>query len=154
MKHTFLIPALAAALSTAPADAQMLFGNDPFDRFINDFEHQLIKTNVPKVDVADLKDKIEVKAELPGMDEKDINLTCSDGVLTISGEKKQSTEEKDKNYYYREISSGSFSRSIRLPQDIDDNKIEATFKNGVLTIDIPKKEVKEPTAKKITIKKG
>ncbi len=106
----------------------------------------------PKLDVAELKDKFEIKAELPGMDEKDIELSLDDGLLTISGEKKAETEEKDKGYYLKECSYGTFSRSIRLPDNIADDKIEAKFKKGVLTIDLPKKEVIPPKSRKIAIK--
>ena len=106
----------------------------------------------PKLDVAELKDKFEIKAELPGMDEKDIELSLDDGLLTISGEKKAETEEKDKGYYLKECSYGTFSRSIRLPDNIADDKIEAKFKKGVLTIDLPKKEVVPPKSRKIAIK--
>lgn len=106
----------------------------------------------PKLDVAELKDKFEIKAELPGMDEKDIELSLDDGLLTISGEKKAETEEKDKGYYLKECSYGTFSRSIRLPDNIADDKIEAKFKKGVLTVDLPKKEVIPPKSRKIAIK--
>ena len=107
---------------------------------------------VPKLDVAETKGKYEIKAELPGMDEKDISLSLEDGLLTISGEKKSETEEKDKGYYLRECSYGSFSRSVRLPENIADDKIEAKFKKGVLTIDLPKKEILPPKSRKILIK--
>ena len=100
---------------------------------------------MPKLDIAEMKDKYEIKAELPGMDEKDINLSLDDGVLTISGEKKAENEEKEKGYYLKECSYGSFSRSVRLPENIADDKIGAHFKKGVLFIDMPKKE---PTAPK------
>ena len=106
----------------------------------------------PKMDVADLKDKIEVKVELPGQDKDAVTLTCENGILTLSGNRKQETEETSKDYYLKEISSGSFSRSIRLPKNIDESKIEAEFKNGVLTVIIPKTDEKKGAVKKIPIK--
>ena len=86
------------------------------------------------------------------MEEKDIDLSIEDGLLTISGEKKAETEEKDKGYYLKECSYGTFSRSVRLPDNIVDDKIEAKFKKGVLTIDLPKKAIDPPKSRKIAIK--
>ena len=85
------------------------------------------------------------------MDEKDINLSLEDGLLTISGEKKSENEEKDKGYYLKECSYGTFSRSVRLPENIADDKIEAKFKKGVLVVDMPKKTPLPPKARKIEI---
>lgn len=126
--------------------------NRLFDAFMSPFDGTEIRNSVsPKLDIAELKDKFEIKAELPGMDEKDINLSIEDGVLTISGEKKAETEEKDKGYYLKECSYGSFSRSVRLPDNIADDKIEAKFKKGVLVIDMPKKEPATSKVRKIEI---
>ena len=127
--------------------------NRLFDAFMTPFEKTEIKNAVsPKLDIAELKDKYEIKAELPGMDEKDIELSIDDGLLTISGEKKAETEEKDKGYYLKECSYGTFSRSVRLPDNIADDKIEAKFKKGVLTIDLPKKAIAPPKSRKIAVK--
>ncbi|MBP5344386.1 MAG: Hsp20/alpha crystallin family protein [Alphaproteobacteria bacterium] len=127
--------------------------NRLFDAFMSPLDTTETRAVMsPKLDVAELKDKFEIKAELPGMDEKDIELSLDDGLLTISGEKKAETEEKDKGYYLKECSYGTFSRSIRLPDNIADDKIEAKFKKGVLTIDLPKKEVIPPKSRKIAIK--
>ena len=126
--------------------------NRLFDAFMSPFERTEIKNNLsPKLDVAELKDKFEIKAELPGMNEKDINLSLEDGVLTISGEKKSETEDKSKGYYLKECSYGSFSRSVRLPDNIADDKIGAKFNNGVLVIDMPKKELLQAKTRKIEI---
>jgi HSP20 family protein len=81
-----------------------------------------------------------VKAEVPGMDAKDVNITLNDGLLTIKGEKKVEKEEKDEGYHLTERRYGSFSRSIRLPSDIQSDKIKANYKNGLLTITMPKSE--------------
>ena len=127
--------------------------NRLFDAFINPFEGSEGRSSLsPRLDVAELKNKYEIKAELPGIDEKDLNLSYEDGLLTISGEKKTENEEKEKGYYLKECSYGSFSRSVRLPENIAEDKIEAKFKKGVLTIDIPKKEITPAKTRKITIK--
>jgi len=127
--------------------------NRLFDAFMSPLDTSYNKeVMVPKLDVAELKNKFEIKAELPGMDEKDINLSIEDGLLTISGEKKEETEENDKGYYLKECSYGTFTRSVRLPDNIADDKIEAKFKKGVLTIDLPKKAITPPKSRKIAIK--
>ncbi len=126
--------------------------NRLFDAFMGPLDTTENKeTLLPRLDVAELKDRYEIKAELPGMDEKDIELTLEDGLLTISGEKKAETEEKEKGYYLKECSYGSFSRSVRLPDNISDDKIDAKFKKGVLTVKLPKKEVLPPKSRKIAI---
>lgn len=126
--------------------------NRLFDAFMTPFEKTEMKSTVsPKLDIAELKDKYEIKAELPGMDEKDINLSVEDGLLTISGEKKAETEEKDKGYYLKECSYGSFSRSVRLPDNIADDKISAQFRKGVLFIDMPKTQPNQSKVRKIAI---
>lgn len=154
-----LFPSLVgiALLSAIPSYAQMPTYQDPFDTFFNNIVFQPQKLAMrpfaePRMNMVDTGDRIEIKAELPGIDEKDIALTCENGILTLSGERKQETEENSQTYYMKEISSGSFSRSIRLPQNVDENKIEAQFKKGVLTITIPKIAIKEDTSRKIPIK--
>lgn len=110
-------------------------------------------TIVPKLDVAETAEKLEVSVELPGMDEKDVEVSVQDGVLTIKGEKKSETEEKDKTFHRVERSYGSFSRSFTLPPNVDDESGTADFKKGVLTVNF--KKTKEPDAeskRKIEIK--
>jgi HSP20 family protein len=102
------------------------------------------------VDVAETTDKIVVKAEIPGMDSKDIDISLSGDVLTIKGEKKTEREEKEENYHLVERSYGSFARSLRLPVGVEGDKIEASYKQGVLIVTCPKKE--EVKAKPIEIK--
>lgn len=126
--------------------------NRLFDAFMTPFERTEAKRDLsPKLDVAETKDKYEIKAELPGMDEKDIEVSMDDGVLTISGEKKTEAESDDKGYYLKECSYGTFSRSIRLPENVADDKIAAKFNNGVLMIDVPKKEPTVAKSRKIAI---
>ena len=150
------LPVAAALMTATPAGAQVRIG-DPFSSFFDTMmfapqPFEMPEFAGPKMDVADLKDKIEVKVELPGQDKDAVTLTCENGILTLSGNRKQETEETSKDYYLKEISSGSFSRSIRLPKNIDESKIEAEFKNGVLTVIIPKTDEKKGAVKKIPIK--
>ena len=93
---------------------------------------------MPKVDVSETKDSVVVKADTPGMDVKDIQVSLQENVLTITGEKKQEKEEKDERYHRVERSYGSFTRSMRLPAGVEAGKVNAAFKNGVLTVTLPK----------------
>lgn len=104
---------------------------------------------MPSVDVEEDEKSIHVRAEIPGIDEKDLNVTLEDNVLTISGEKKEERKEENKRYVLAERRFGSFKRSITLPDEVKADSAKATFKNGVLTIDFEKKEVSQP--KRITI---
>jgi HSP20 family protein len=108
----------------------------------------------PELDVHDDADRLTVEVDLPGVDEKDVELTLTDGLLTIKGEKKSQREEKKNNYYVSERSYGSFERSIRLPDTIDESTLEARFDNGVLSILAQKKPEAVKSEKKIEIKKG
>jgi len=105
---------------------------------------------LPSLDVAETKNEIVVKAEVPGLEPKDIDISLSDGVLTIKGEKKQEREEKEENYHLVERSYGSFTRSIRLPKEVQSDKINASYKNGVLKVVLPKSE--EAKKKEVKIK--
>jgi HSP20 family protein len=106
----------------------------------------------PAVDIAESEKAYELTAELPGMDEKNIEVNVSDGNLTIKGEKQEEKEEKNKDYYMRERNFGSFERRFELPEGVDADKIEATFKKGVLTLTLPKKLEAQKPAKKIEVK--
>ena len=105
---------------------------------------------MPAVDVSETKDSLIVKAEIPGMESKDIDISLSGDLLTIKGEKKQKTEEKKENYHRIETRYGAFSRTIRVPVPVNSEKIKASYDNGVLKITLPKKE--EVKAKQIEIK--
>jgi len=105
-----------------------------------------------QMDLAQTKDGLELTVELPGLEEKDINVAVSDGVLTVSGEKKFETEQKDKNYHFIERSYGSFSRSIQLPEGVSADQIKATMSKGVLKVIVPAPAKPEP--KKIEVKAG
>ncbi|MFH1958182.1 MAG: Hsp20/alpha crystallin family protein [bacterium] len=92
----------------------------------------------PSIDIYDKKDSLVVKAEIPGVDKKDIKLSIDGDILTISGESRNGEEVKEKDYYYTERSYGSFSRSIRLPGTVEKDKAKASFDKGVLTVELKK----------------
>ncbi|MFW8593569.1 Hsp20/alpha crystallin family protein [Cribrihabitans neustonicus] len=106
----------------------------------------------PSTDVSEADDTIEVTVELPGMTEKDIDISMSGDALTIRGEKKVEHEEKRRGIYMSERSYGAFYRTIPLPPGVDTEKAEATFKNGVLTIALPKTAASEARVKRIPVK--
>jgi HSP20 family protein len=90
-----------------------------------------------------------VEAAVPGFDQKDIEIAIEDGVLTVKGERKNEAPEPNRTYFVREIGKGAFSRSFRLPPNVDSNKVSASYKQGVLTIELPKREEAKP--RRITI---
>jgi HSP20 family protein len=104
----------------------------------------------PSTDIVESDKEIEITAEIPGLEEKDVEVNFADGILTIKGEKKAENEEKDKNYRVFERSYGSFSRSLPLPPGIDPNAIKASISNGVLKVTVPKPAAAE--VKKVAIK--
>lgn len=106
----------------------------------------------PRVDVSETDDAVKVSAEMPGMDEKDIQVTLEQDALILSGEKKTETEDKGHNFHRVERSCGSFKRVIPLPVEVLPEKAEAAFKNGLLTVTLPKAPSALKTAHKISIK--
>ena len=106
----------------------------------------------PRVDMKETEGAVEVHAELPGVAEKDVEVQLADGILTIKGEKRQEREEKEKGHYLMERSYGSFLRQIPIPVEVEEDKVEAKFDKGVLSITLPKKPSAETKAKKIEIK--
>ena len=103
----------------------------------------------PNVDIFESESELVVKTELPGVDAKDVELNVEKNVLTISGERKLEFEDKKENYHRVERAYGSFSRSFSLPQLIAEDKIEADYKDGVLTVHVPKHEKAKPRQIKI-----
>ena len=103
----------------------------------------------PAVDLYEKDDHFVIKAELPGVDKKDISIDLKDRVLTLSGERSNENEVKEENFYRRERSYGKFQRSFTLPADVDADKIKAEFKDGLLMIEVPKPEQQKP--KQVTI---
>lgn len=106
----------------------------------------------PRLDIAVNPKAYEINVELPGVEQKDIDVSVADGVLTVKGEKKAEAEEKDKQYHRVERSYGAFQRRLSLPDDANAEKVEAAFKNGVLSITVPRVQQVEPPVKKIAIK--
>jgi len=107
----------------------------------------------PELDVRENANAIIVEAELPGVEEKDISITVANGVLTIKGEKKQEREEKAESYHLTERSFGAFQRSLRLPDTIDESRVEARFDKGVLKITAAKRPEAVKAERTIAIKK-
>lgn len=107
---------------------------------------------VPVVDVVEGEKAFELTAELPGIDEKQVEVKVVDGTLTIKGEKQEQKEEKKKDYYLQERRFGLFERSFDLPETVDADRIEAAFKKGVLTLTLPKKPEAQKPAKTIEVK--
>jgi HSP20 family protein len=105
----------------------------------------------PSVDVAETDKEIRITAELPGMDEKDLDVSLSGNNLLIRGEKKAEKEEKGEHYFHKESSYGAFHRTIPLPTEVVEDQVEATFKKGVLKIRLPKSPEAQKARKKITI---
>jgi HSP20 family protein len=106
----------------------------------------------PRVDIKEEDKEIIVSAELPGMDQKDIDLTVSNDSVRISGERRHEKEEEEKGFYRHERFCGPFDRVIDLPAEVDENKAEAEFSKGVLTIRLPKTEEAQAKQRKIKIK--
>lgn len=109
-------------------------------------------SSVPKVDVIEHNDKIEINAEIPGLEKTDIQLKVEKGNLIIEGKHGEEKEEKDTKYLYRERKACAFKRAFHLGDNLDGDKIEAEYKNGILNINIPKIEPKKEEAKVISVK--
>ena len=121
--------------------------NRTFDHFFGHRPSRIVLRKgvwSPSVDIAETDEEIAVKAELPGMTKEDVNISITDNILTLKGEKKQENEIKEENYHRVERSYGGFQRSFALPTGIQPEKVKATFKNGVLNINIPKAEEVKP----------
>jgi len=131
--------------------------NRLFDDFSRDFDLAPFRTTgeqrffSPSIDVKEDSKMITVKAELPGMEEKDVEVLLTDNVLTLQGEKKEEKEDKGEGYYHMERKYGSFRRVIPVPTGIDTKKVKAMFKNGVLTVTIAKTEEEMAKGEKIPV---
>ena len=109
----------------------------------------------PSINITESEKEIAVTAELPGLDEKDVELSLSQGALTIRGEKKQENEEKGRDFYRMERSYGTFSRTIPLPRDVvDADKVTAEFEKGVLRVTLPKLETAQTVSRRIPVNRG
>jgi HSP20 family protein len=138
--------------------------NDPFtalrremDRLFDSFGRDVgwptagTAALAPSIDVSETDSELKIDADLPGVDEKDVDVAISDNVLTIKGEKRAEKEDKKKDFHLVERSYGSFSRSLTLPFAVDPGNAKPTFKNGVLSISLPKPPEIKAKAKKIAI---
>ena len=126
--------------------------DDLFGRFFGGFPltSRMAEEWAPSVDVSETKDSFVVKAELPGLEANDVNVSISEDMLTIKGEKKKEEEEKDEHHHYVERYYGSFQRTFQLPSSVKAEKIDASFDKGVLKITLPKKP--EARKKEIEVK--
>jgi HSP20 family protein len=128
------------------------------DDFVNGFDNGGLATmngwkgSAPAVDIAETEKEMVITAEMPGLDEKDFQISISGDVLTIKGEKKIEHEEKNGNGYHRERRYGAFSRSLRLPFEVKDEQIDATYQKGVLTIHVPKPADAQKAVRQIEVK--
>jgi len=131
---------------------------DPFN-FLRQEIDRLFETSTsvqgirPEFEVKENKDGLQVTAELPGISDKDIDISLANGVLTIKGEKKSEQVKEGETYHISERSYGSFSRSLRLPYEPDEKKISASFKDGVLSLTIPRPAASKSNVRKIAIQK-
>lgn len=130
---------------------------DEMDRFFNHFiaptfeDDEMTEVNwSPRVDISEREDSFSVRAELAGLNRDDVKITMREGVLTIKGEKKEEAEHKDQNHHICERRYGKFIRSFRLPAPVSEKKIDASFKDGILNLTLPKAEEAKP--KEIEIK--
>ena len=132
---------------------------DEMDRLFDDFMDRFParreaeeQTWSPDVDVQETDNEVIVEAEIPGMEQKDINVTIKDNVLTLKGEKKQEKEEKEANYHRVERTYGSFARSFTLPTMVVVDKVSAKYTNGILRITLPKSEQVKPKEIAVEVK--
>ena len=109
------------------------------------------KNQFPKVDISETKDSYLITAELPGIDEKNVDVTLDEKILSIKGDKKEEIEDEQSEFYSRERSYGIFQRDFEVPETIDENKIHASFSNGLLTVKMPKTPEATKEVKKIPI---
>ena len=144
----------SAPLNVFQREMNRLFDNFFKGTGIKPWEEEMesLGTFSPQVNMTEDEKSIQVSAELPGLDEKDLEISLSKDSLTIKGEKRQENEHKDKEAYYLERSFGTFTRVLPVPKDVNTEKAEASFKKGVLTITLPKLEREKQAQKKIRIK--
>jgi len=141
-------------LSLIPRTSSFLPTRDLFDRFFDEWDMPSLFDEdtkwVPAFDITENEKEYLISAELPGIDIKDVDITLSDGVLTVKGEKKHEKEDKGEDYHRIERRYGSFHRSFRIPGKVETEKVDANYKNGILKLTLPKAEGSQ--AKKIEVK--
>jgi HSP20 family protein len=127
--------------------------NEPFSRFFED-GGLASRTWAPPVDIYETDQHVVLKAELPGVDPKDVEARVEEGTLYLKGERKFENEVKEENYHRIERSYGSFVRTFSLPSSVDPHKAKAEYKNGVLTLTLPKREEAKPRTIQISVTKN
>ncbi len=123
----------------------------PATRSSNGKETMIVADWTPSVDISETEGEYQIKAEIPDVKKEDVKVTLEDGVLTIQGERKHEKEEKGRKYHRIERSYGSFVRTFSLPDVIDDDKVKAEFKDGVLNLHLPKSEKAKPKAIEVKV---
>jgi len=129
--------------------------HDRIQRYFDDFSNFGFNMNenfYPRIDISEDKNNINVTAEIPGVKKENIKITLQDNILTIEGEKKKETEQKEKNFYRSERMFGSFKRSFTLPEEVDSEKVDAKFEDGMLQIQMKKTAPKVKNEKLIELK--
>lgn len=135
-----------------PFDTLLREVNDLFDTYRDNCGAGLRRVASAGWELSETDDEIRVKAELPGMDKKDVHVSVDGDVLTIRGEHKEEKETKKRSYHVSEMSCGGYSRSIPLPAEVDATQAEAKFKHGVLTLNLPKTERGKAATKRIKVR--
>lgn len=139
-------------LVSTPPDFNGLF-NEYFPRLLRG-EEPSTRTWAPAVDIYEKNDELVLKADLPGVDPKDVEIRIEDGTLYLKGERKQEQEVNEEDYHRVERRYGAFARSFSLPDSIDEAKVKAEFKGGQLTLTMPKREEVKPKTIKISVAKA
>ncbi len=160
----YLNTLLFTSLLTTALNADAIATTNPYDEFakMNQYFNSLVEShfsnskfnnfNYPRMDIQETTNNITLKFDLAGVAKENIKLSIDDNnLLTLEGEKKESKEEKSKESVKKEIFYGSFQRVVQLPDNIEQEKLTTNYKNGILTVSIPKKEIKKPKAKVIPI---
>lgn len=124
-----------------------------FDKMLENFPSVVGRGSglVPAIDVYDTKDAVVIETALPGVDAKNVQLNVENGILTISGSSERKTEVDEKDYYRKEIRAGSFMRQVALPTGVDEDQAKASFKDGILKIEMPKEEKEKTKTIKINV---
>ena len=145
---------MARLLSLVPRENEFLPARDLFDRFFDEWDMTDLfnedRTWMPAFDISENEKEYLISAELPGMEIKDVDITLTEGILTVKGEKKNEKEDKEEDYHRIERRYGSFHRSFRIPGRVKPDKVNATYKDGILKLTLPKAEGSE--TKKIEVK--
>ena len=160
MRFHSLIPFRSAAYAPVAHPSFRSFWPAEFDRFFDEAFRgfglpttgQEARSFAPRVDVTETDEAYTVRADLPGLEEKDIQVSLEEGVLTIQGQHETEKEQDEKGVRWTERAKGSFHRVIQLPAEVDADKVAASYKQGVLTVTLPKRPEPKPEVRSIPIK--